>query len=483
MRNQVTDYILYRRRFLLGYLFIFAVVTVMVVIASVYVPGGLREAEIASSLQSGKLSVESLEPPMVIDLPYHILQRVSFMLFGVSIVSIKLPSILLGIATAVGFFLLARTWFRRNVAIISTLLAVCSAQFLFLIQDGTSDIMYSFLTIWILFAATYVTRKKLFGTFWKVLTGALMATALYTPLGIYLVLAVLTTAFFHPHIRYTILRFSRPRLWIGVILGIVSIVPLVYASVIDKTVLFTLLGLPQGDLRIKDNLVEIASLLFGVFPDIDSHMMRPIYSLGLLLICAVGVYKLLTYKHTARSYITLSLSVLMLPLIVFNPDRITYLLPLILLFTALGIATLITDWYKLFPRNPYARIAGLVPLAVLVIGVAYTGVERYMYNYIYSPTVATHYSNDLRLFSRAVTRFEADKPVAVVAKSELPFYQLVAEHDSRFSVMSDMPVKGTRIVSHLANKRVATAEQPSLIITNRLKDNADRFYIYKSVQK
>jgi hypothetical protein len=343
--------------------------------------------------------------------------------------------------------------------------------------------MFSFLTIWILFAATYVTRKKLFGTFWKVLTGVLMATALYTPLGIYLVLAVLTTAFFHPHIRYTILRFSRPRLWIGVALGVISIVPLVYAAAIDKNVLFTLLGLPQGDLHIKDNLVHIASMLFGVFPDIDSHMVRPLYSFGLLLICAVGAYKLLTYKHTARSYITLSLSVLMLPLVIFNPDRVTFLFPIIMLFAALGIATLITNWYRLFPRNPYARIVGLVPLAVLVIGVADTGINRYMYNNIYNKDLTSHFSNDLRLFSRAVSTAAPDKPVAVVSRTELPLYQLVAHYDNRFSVTADMPSTGTRIVSHTANQGLKTKQVPNLIITNRFSDNADRFYIYKSVQK
>ena len=81
MRTHVTDYLLYRWRYVLGYSFIIIVLATLITFASLYVPGALREQEITASLKSGALSIHSLEPSMVIDLPYHILQRFSFMLF------------------------------------------------------------------------------------------------------------------------------------------------------------------------------------------------------------------------------------------------------------------------------------------------------------------------------------------------------------------------------------------------------------------
>lgn len=99
-------------------MFVGLIIAIVVAIASIYVPEHPGSGEMNSALQSGALSVESLDPLMVIDLPYHILQRLSFMAFGVSIVSIKLPSILLGLATILGVYLLVRTWFRRNVAVL-----------------------------------------------------------------------------------------------------------------------------------------------------------------------------------------------------------------------------------------------------------------------------------------------------------------------------------------------------------------------------
>lgn len=485
MRTHVTDYMLYRWRYVLGYAFVVAIISTVIAFASFYVPGALRHDEITSSLKSGALSMQSLEPSMVIDLPYHILQRVSFMLFGVSTLSIKLPSIIIGSLTAIGIFLLVRTWFRRNIAIIATTLAVSSVPFLFMVQDGTPNIMYSFLAIWILFASTYVTRKKTFGTLWKVIAGVLMATALYTPLGIYLIVAVMTTAFFHPHIRYVIRRFSRPRLWIAIILGLISLVPLIYASAVDRDTLFTLLGIPTHDLHLKDNLMQLIALAAGVMQRYDSYLVQPLYSIGFILLMLIGVYKLITYKYTARSYITLTLGVFLLPLVVFNPERITTLFPLACLMLALGVATLITDWYKLFPRNPYARVAGLIPLSVLVVGIAYSGAARYMNNYTYNPTVLSHYSNDLRLFERHAAKY--DHCVAVVSSEELPFYSLVATYNKHFSATTDIPVGATTaLVSRSAyNSKQTELKNGELqqIITNRFAHDADRFYIYKLAMK
>ncbi len=490
MQSQVNDFLIYRWRYILAYTFVGLIMAVVVTIAGVYVPGALRSGEMNAALQSGALSVESLDPRMVIDLPYHILQRLCFMAFGVSIISIKLPSIILGLATILGVYLLTRTWFRRNVAVLTTAIAVTSVQFLFMLQDGTPNIMFSFLTVWLLFAATYVTRNKTFSTFWKVLTGILMAAALYTPLGLYLVLAVLTTAFFHPHIRHLIRRFSRPRLWIGVVLGVLSAVPLVYASFLNTDVIFTLIGIPTSTINFRDNLVQLFFDFFGFASSATSYFIRPVYSLGLLLLIAVGLYKLFTYKYTARSYVVLTLGIILVPLIIFNPEHVTHLFPLACLMTALGLATLITDWYKLFPRNPYARVAGLIPLSILVLGIVYSGVTRYMNAYLYAPDVLKHYTNDLRLVEREVTRVRLLKqPVVLVASpKEVPFYALVAHHNKAFSVTSEPivalpPLQGEVLYTHDAYKAAKPSAEASIIITNRMAANGDRLYIYKSIAK
>ncbi len=483
MKTRVTDLWRYRWRYLIGYTGIIVAISAVIVIASLYVPGSLRGAEMSTAIASGKLSMQSISPQMVVDLPYHILQRVSFMLFGVTTLSIKLPSIVLGALSAVGIFLLVRTWFRRNVAVLTAILATTCTQFLFLVQDGTPAIMFSFLTIWTLFAATYVTRKKLFSTLWKVLTGVLMATALYTPLGIYLVLAILTTTFFHPHIRYVITHFARPRLIIALVLGLMSIVPLVYASVLDYHVILALLGAPDGNIDLRANISSVAHSLFGFASPADGYLLRPVYSLGLMLLMVIGVYKLVTYKHTARSYITLTLGILMVPLVILDPTHVGALYPLAVLMIALGLATLITDWYKLFPRNPYARVGGLIPLGIMVFSIVVSGVLRYMNNYEYNPGVLKDYSSDLQLVQDQLRYQRATKQqpaLVVTSTTEKPFFDLVAHYDTRFAASLDTTESPSRvtIMTHDAYHAAKPAAAPTLIVTSRFANSADRLYLY-----
>ncbi len=487
MKAHVTDYLLYRWRYVIGYSLITLTVVGILALSALYVPGALRTAEMNSALASGALSIESIDPMSVVNLPYHILQRVCFVVFGVTTLSIKLPSIILGALTAVGIFLLLKSWFRRNVAVLGTVLAVTTTQFLFLIQDGTPAITFSFVTIWLLTVCTYITRQQIFSTLWKVVACVLMATALYVPLGIYVDIALIVTMSFHPHIRYIIRRIPRMKLVIAVILGLVSVAPLVYAAILNPQVIFALLGAQSGSIDIKQNLITNTLNLFGFFSASGSAMLRPIYSLGVMMLIAIGIYKLLTVKYTARSYAVIILAVFIITAMVMDPANDTSLFPLATVMIAMGIATLIVNWYKLFPRNPYARIAGLIPLTIFALGVVFSGVIRYMDNYTYNASVLTHYSNDLRLIDRELhtLRSTAGNTRLIVSADELPFYNLVAHYDKRFAATTDAtnaPINA--IVTHDAYKKTklsgATLKR---IITSRKANDADRLYVYSIAVK
>jgi hypothetical protein len=153
---------------------------------------------------------------------------------------------------------------------------------------------------------------------------------------------------------------------------------------------------------------------------------------------------------------------------------------------AMGISQLLTRWYRLFPRNPYARLAGLVPLAVLISGMVVSGVDRYMYGYLYSPQVAVNFSDDLRLMNKQLNA--KDRPVTqiVASDSEASFYNVVAHHKKNVSVVTTstpVPAAPLTIVSREARKTATVAGAPSLIITGSNTNDADRFYIYKTPTK
>src|SRR4051812_2736058 len=104
MGTHITDYSLYRWRYFLGYGLIGLILLAVFAVAGLYIPGALSPSEMQSVISSDaiRFSLTNFDPTMVVNLPYHLLQRASIELLGVSNLSIKLPSLLLGLLSAVG---------------------------------------------------------------------------------------------------------------------------------------------------------------------------------------------------------------------------------------------------------------------------------------------------------------------------------------------------------------------------------------------
>jgi 4-amino-4-deoxy-L-arabinose transferase-like glycosyltransferase len=202
--------------------------------------------------------------------------------------------------------------------------------------------------------------------------------------------------------------------------------------------------------------------------------MTPVFGLGSALIILLGVYRLIRTRETTRSYLIIIWIVCLIPVLIINPafTSVTFV-PAVLLLAA-GITSLFGYWYRLFPLNPYARIAGLIPIVILVVTLVGSGLDRYLYGYHYSPTNAVNFSNDLRLLPK-------DTKVLVVAADEQPFYNVVAHHRKGLVVMTTPPNLTT---TEFVTTRAARDEAPggyavAEIITNTYTNDSDRFYVYK----
>jgi hypothetical protein len=488
MGKQVTDYLLYRWRYILGYSLIALAVIGLVAVAGLMVPGGLSPGEMKSVVASDaiSLSLSIFNPDTIINLPYHVLQRASTELFGITVFSIKLPSLILGLLSALGMLILLRTWFRQNVAIITTILVITTGQFLFVTQSGTPSVVYIFWTIWLLVAAMMVSRRAKGLTLWKMLLFGIAALSLYTPLSLYIIVALLSAVILHPHLRYIVRRLSKPKLLLAFFCGLIILAPLIYTIVRFPTTGLTLLGVPDAWPDLKANLLQILKQYFDFISPNSDMLMTPIYSLGSMILIALGFLRLVTTKYTARSYIISAWIILLLPVLVINPSYVSITFVPVVLLMAMGISQLLTRWYRLFPRNPYARLAGLVPLAVLISGMVVSGVDRYMYGYLYSPQVAVNFSDDLRLMNKQLNA--KDRPVTqiVASDSEAAFYSVVAHHKKNVGVVTTsapIPAAPLTIVSREARRTATVAGAPSLIITGSNTNDADRFYIYKTPTK
>jgi hypothetical protein len=482
MRIKVTDYFLYRWRFIVGYSIFGLAFVGLLAIAGLYIPGGLNQAEMSSVVTAHAFSLKSFDPSLIVNLPYHLLQRASLDLFGISTFSIKLPSLILGVLSGLGMLLLLQAWFARNVAVLTSVLIMTTGQFLFIAQNGTAGIVYIFLSVWLLVAATMVSRAKRFVGAWKITLLSLAALSLYTPLSIYIFVALAIAVILHPHLRYLVRRALKARLKVGiaVVAAIIVTAPLAYAVSLHPQTLNVLLGVPTEKIPIGAHALQIFRQYFDFLSASTGPLMTPIFSIGSMILILLGILRLLTTNYTARSYIISAWIILLIPILIINPDNTAVAFVPAMLLLAMGVRTLLSSWYVLFPRNPYARLAGLLPLIILVGGLLVSGVDRYMYGYMYDPLTASNFSHDLRLINQELAT-EA-KAQLITTPSEVAFYRVVADYHPGVTASTTVAHAGTIIVSRAANQSVSLGT-PWRIITDGTAKNADRLYVYKTIEQ
>ena len=470
--RDVSHYFLYRWRYVIGYVLVGLLLAGLLVFAGVYLPGGLSSAEMSSVARGATLSFSDPSTLAVTSLPYYGLQKLIFTLFGVSIFTIKLPSLILGLASAIGLIGLLRRWYKPNTAVFASLIAVSTGQFLYIAQSGTPSVLYIFWPTMLLLLGTFITRAKRFRFMWKILFAITAGLSLYTPLGIYPLLAIALATFIHPHLRAIIRRLSRLKLTVMIIISLIVIAPLVWLITVNPSLGATLLGIPSlWPPALLDNIATLAKQYFVFWQPSGSTVMAPVFGLGSTLIIILGVYRLALMRNTTRSYLIISWIICIIPILVINPAFTTVsFIPSVLLLAA-GLTSLISYWYRIFPLNPYARIAGLVPIVVLVAGLIVTGISRYTFGYHYNPATVSLFSDDLAVLPNTT-------PLHLVAtKNEQPFYAAVARYKKDMTV-TVRPQDATITMTHDAYRNQTPKNYTiTKIITNERSADADRYYV------
>lgn len=483
MGKYVTDYFLYKNRYIIGYSAIGLAVVALLIIVGLYVPGGLTTREMNSVVKSASLSLDTFEPSSVVNLPYQILQRLSIEAFGVSNLSIKLPSLALAAASIIGILLLLRRWFQGNVALLTTIIVITTGQLLFVAQSGTPSIMYLFSSVWLLLAALFVSRGAKWSSLWKMVLFGVAALSLYTPLSIYILIALTSAVILHPHLRYLVRRLSKVRVALAAVGALIIITPLVYSIVKEPQIALTLMGIPSTMPDLWGNFVRVLNQYFNFISPTNGEFATPIYGLGPMLLVVLGALRLVTTKYTARSYIITIWTVLILPVLIINPNFVSVTFIPIVLLMAMGIDILMGNWYRLFPRNPYARIAGLIPLSILIGGMVISGIGRSIQGHRYTPETTVVFSQDLSLVNKELRSKDRGKTTLVVEQNETAFYGVVAKYNKDV-VLSSTPIADSKTtIMTRAAKQQASRFEFTRIVTSRASTEADRLYVYKSDQK
>ena len=492
-KDSVKHIFLYRWRFVFGYSILALMLIGVLTSATLFAPGGLTPAEQNSALTSASLSLQNPESLLVVDLPYHALQKASIAVFGVSSFSIKLPSLLLAIAIGVGFTLLLRRWFTPSVSVITGSLAVVSAAFIFLAQQGTPAIMTVFWPVFILLLASlsFKRAKSKLTAITVPLLGIAAGLSLYTPMNIFLLLSLAAGSILHPHIRYSARKYiPKHFLALAILLGVAVALPLAYLIYREPSVALTLaITSDLSSFNIVENLKLIALQLFDITGTSINFTgaITPFITLPSLLLALLGVFHLVRNRHGAQNYLLTAWMIMLLPIVVLNPHRPELLFVPLMLLGGIGIANVLHYWYSLFPFNPYARAFGLVPLAVFVGGVVFTDSLRYFQATHYNSALTTNVSKDLSTIKGQITDLQAAEitPILAVSEDEEAFYQLYnqQERNGELTVTTTVaePTSTSAVIATRESEQVRSTQIPTTVLAeSHAGEASDRIYLYKT---
>ena len=475
----LSDFYIYRFRYHIGYSLIIIAFIALLAVAGLYVPGGFSSAETKQFVQTAAMDLQNIHTLAIANLPFFATQRLSMDLLGPSTFAFKLPSLICAAIAGIGTVLLLRRWFKPNIAVLATVIMITTGQFLYVAQAGTGGITYILWPVWLLLIATMITTSERHKRFWKVLFFIAMPLSLYTPMSIYLFLAILSAGLLHPHVRYVVKKMSGPHFIALLMMSVIIILPLVYLIYTSPSLGLKLLGAPDSwPPDFIHNLKILFQQYFNFIHPQSGNLMTPVLGLGSMALILLGLWQLFIIRYTARSYTLTAWIILLIPVLVINPSFTSITFVPLLLVLASGLNYLLRAWYGMFPLNPYARFIGMIPLSILVAGLVLTGLGRYFNGYRYDPVTATSFSHDLSLYNNQILK--SDYKTIVVTKDEQAFYLAIAKYNPHadITVLLHAPTTVTPFAATRA-AHTAVVTLPTGIITTAYSHDSDRFYTYR----
>ena len=153
------------------------------------------------------------------------------------------------------------------------------------------------------------------------------------------------------------------------------------------------------------------------------------------------------------------------------PSSIVFIILPFSILTAHGLKYILEKWYGLFPENPYARVAAILPLTLLFSVMILPSLLQYIYGYRYSPSVATQFNYDLPIISKNLT------DEALLVKDHYDFYKIL-EDSTDIKVISDIDGPAYPKLAVLRGQDDTGKYNLSLIITSPMAEESDIIYLY-----
>lgn len=417
---------LYRYRYLLASILLAVIVLAISIYRFWSVPSGLSASEKLSAIASGRLAGGNVTG--LVNAPWLILEALAIKLYGMTIFALRLPALLLVVASILTMMLAIRAIYRPSLAMMGGLLMACSAFTISLGRAGTPAVMTVLLLTLVILLGYYVVNAKQKVAPAVGLALDLMALS-YMSGGLYIVVALAVVALLHPKSRYIIKRHKKLLAGIVVAYLILLLVPMLLIGK-GRTTLASLLAIGTPSLV---NLRQLASGYIAGSAGLTGGLMTPMLTITGAIMVVIGLITLARRGGllSLRSYVIISLLVTGVSMTTFNPDYIYMLFVPTILLEVIAIGYIVDKWHGLFPQNPYARSLAILALSILIGSISLLDINRYISAVNYRASVVYQYDQTLPAVNQLLTS-NPHAEIRLVVHSETD-YQLYSLLTNRYS--------------------------------------------------
>lgn len=377
-------------------------------------PGlSVEETHVAAVHTNARLSLQEPLYPL-----FAKLQIVSLYIFGANSYSIRVPSVLIGVATLLFLYQILKKWFGKPTALLSTALVATADWFLFTARHANGAIEFSF---WIVLALLSITKLIERKQNYSIILALSLVALLFIPFGIYVSAGLLIGIISCRVIRDRVFEIKFVYKILSALILIIGSSFFAYSVLKDdnfaKTILGISAGIPNFSEYIKAVLTNGSSVVAVVPATNPVNGPNGVFFVRFFELTFVlfGVFMFYKTRINRLNLILICISFALLILSGLNGQGANALLivPAVIFITA-GLRYFIHRWQKTFPKNPYARMAAFVPILGLLLLTAVQHHQSYFVLWPSQTATANNFSFDLALASTELNRRDTSKDCTVI---------------------------------------------------------------------
>lgn len=388
---------LYDARYRIGYGLLIGLGLFLLVFRLGSLLPGLSGPEVTSA-QTSTVSDIRQNP---INAPYRLLQGASVKVFGATDWAVRLPSVMFGVLTIFALFVFLRRLYGERIAIMGSLLVGFSSFFLIYARLGTPSIMMAWAIAALLAVGAWIlTSEKI--TSRHIISAAVVGSvALYVPFGwLWLLLIILAKP---KELINTIKQGNNFAIAGFVLILLAAIGPIAFAASQNTALLKDFVLWPDVVPNLRAFLGNIVRVLLAPFwrdtlADPVTHLgnlpLLDIFSSAMVILGGLTLLFKPTLARTRVLIIILTVSVIS---IAATRDRGAFAMLIVpfAVLGAVGLHRLLGEWYEMFPKNPFARVGALAPVAIVLLMAVYYQLHRTYVAWPRNPDVKASYNQKL----------------------------------------------------------------------------------------